>query len=86
LNPKSLSPKPKSFFSERGKSQSKERKKKDKKKKTEGHIRNVKCENYIKKKNNLWSHKKQITPFLCIQDYKKYKNYMENSYFYLKKY
>jgi hypothetical protein len=50
LNPKSLSPKPKSFFSERGKSQSKERKKKDKKKKTEGHIRNVKCENYIKKK------------------------------------
>jgi hypothetical protein len=59
LNPKSLSPKPKSFFSERGKSQSK--KKKKKKKTTEGHIRNVKCENYIKKKekrNNLWSHKK----------------------------
>jgi hypothetical protein len=43
LNPKSLSPKPKSFFSERGKSKSKEREKKEEKKKN---------------RNNLWSHKK----------------------------
>jgi hypothetical protein len=56
LNPKSLSPKPKSFFSEGGKSQSKEKKRKEKmkrKKTTSGHIINVKCENYIKKKQPL---------------------------------